>query len=146
MLISFLDKGPSKFLITGVQRLFTYSTTQQHKLLGQKQHSRRKISFFNNKRLSCLQFKPCLNAIWGIETRWIGSMCMCVCVWAFVKPPPYVRAGMSRHKRVTKLLSEQQMTAALSGEQPCSLGYGAGGVCTQTLCRGSPVKKNLHSS
>lgn len=28
-----------------------------------------------------------------------------------------------------------------SGDQPCSLGYGAHCVCTQTLCRGSSVKK-----
>ena len=36
-------------LITGVQRLFKYPTTQQHKLLNKKQYSRRKIYFFNGK-------------------------------------------------------------------------------------------------
>lgn len=47
------------------------------------------------------------------------------------------------HVRVTKPLSEQQVTAALQRDQPCRLGYDAGCVCTQALCRGSSVKKTF---
>lgn len=48
---------------------------------------------------------------------------------------------LSEHKCVTKPLSERQVMVVQEGDQPYSLGYSAGRVATQALCRGSSGKK-----
>lgn len=54
---------------------------------------------------------------------------------------PYVSLWVLENKLVIKAVSEQQLTAVSRRDQPCSLGYGAGRVRTQALCRGPSVKK-----
>lgn len=143
MFVSFLDKSHSNFLWSEASWLLECNDCLNIQQLSNTNCKKKKTIFkkknqFFQRQIFSLVF-TLSHDVMQSEAFKLGWLVACVCV--FVKPPPYVRPGLSQYKRVTKLLSERQMTAALSGEQPCSLGYDAGGVCTQTLCRGSSVKK-----